>query len=744
MAWGKNSHSLYLLGIGLGAAAWLLDAFVDAFFLGGGSLQTQLLHPAAPETWMRIFIMVLFVIFSVIAGRLSSRRHGAEQQLKESHQLWDRVLDSIPDAVAVIDVRDFRIVSANARYVSDVGESSDAVLGRCCYEVAHGSIRPCGPPELSCPLMETLATGRLAVAEHLHYGATGEEHCEEVSTLPLLDETGAIIKVIHISRDISRRKEAETAMQRSENLYRTIFENTGTAMVIIAKSGLITRANLEFARLSGVSRGIVEQHKRWEYFFVEEEHSRIREYLQSSDEQQKYLESSFVGIDGELREVRLTVARIPDTCSAIMAILDVTESNRAEAALRNSEANLAKAQQIAHIGSWEWELAVDKISWSTEVYRIMGFPPEAITPTYELFISLVHPADREMVNRSINEALYSQKLFDLEHRIILSNLAERLVHQQGEVVYDAAGLPLRMVGTVSDISDRKRVEQALKLSEEKFYKAFNNSPDWMTLSRAADGLYIEVNDTFLEITGYSRDEVIGRTSLGLGIWSNPEVRSRMLKLLDEFGRIRNYEISIRTKEGEMRIMRWSADIMEYNGEACLIATARDITEQKQLEQEVLASQAQLYRKHEELKRLFADLESDRMEWVRTIDCLGDMVVLADGEGRIKRCNQAFLEFVGLDRQAALGREWGALFVEQQLVSNAIFDQGIELQHEPTGRWYVFSTYPFQNKELGSVSGTVIIMHDITELKQVSTQLALVSRQLHEGSDDCRLKVVGDS
>ena len=200
---------------------------------------------------------------------------------------------------------------------------------------------------------------------------------------------------------------------------------------------------------------------------------------------------------------------------------------RSEEALRKSEKRLASAQRIAHLGNWDWQIESGELYWSDEIFRIFGHEPGAFIPTYEMFLQYVHPVDKQVLNRAINEALYDQKPFEVEHRIVLQDGTERIVLQQGEVTYCDLGKPIRMVGTVQDVTSRRASEEALRLMEEKFSKAFLNSPDWVAISRAADGRYIEVNETFLQITGYTREEVIGSTSIELGIWANPKERIAM-------------------------------------------------------------------------------------------------------------------------------------------------------------------------------------------------------------------------
>ncbi|MFZ0451647.1 MAG: PAS domain-containing protein [Desulfatiglandaceae bacterium] len=144
-----------------------------------------------------------------------------------------------------------------------------------------------------------------------------------------------------------------------------------------------------------------------------------------------------------------------------------------------------------------------------------------------------------------------------------------------------------VLGYFMDNTDREHANEALGLSEEKFHKAFRSSPDWIVISTLEDGFYVDVNEAFIETTGYRRDEVIGRTSIELGIWADPQQRKEMVKVLHEQKMVRNLEAQFRMKSGEIRFVLWSAEVIDYGDEKCLIAVTRDITARKREEKERL-------------------------------------------------------------------------------------------------------------------------------------------------------------
>jgi PAS domain S-box-containing protein len=157
-------------------------------------------------------------------------------------------------------------------------------------------------------------------------------------------------------------------------------------------------------------------------------------------------------------------------------------------------------------------------------------------------------------------------MFSKEEGLLLDAVAERL----------------------GNIAEHRQAEEALKESEEKFSKAFRSSPAIVTITNLDDGRFIEVNDSFTHITGYTREEALKLNTINTKSWLNAEDRGRMLQMLKGQGKIRNTEITTRSKSGELRAGLFSAELISISGKSCIIAVTTDITEQKQ-SQELLQS-----------------------------------------------------------------------------------------------------------------------------------------------------------
>ncbi len=143
------------------------------------------------------------------------------------------------------------------------------------------------------------------------------------------------------------------------------------------------------------------------------------------------------------------------------------------------------------------------------------------------------------------------------------------------------------IGIARDITERKKAEAVLSESEERFAKAFNASPLILTISSLKDGKIIEVNDTFVQISGYTRPEVVGRTTLELGLWSKTAERQEELKIVGETGQLRNVEYSFRNRKGEELIGLLSAERIEIGGEPFALTVIQDVTQRKQTERTLI-------------------------------------------------------------------------------------------------------------------------------------------------------------
>ena len=219
---------------------------------------------------------------------------------------------------------------------------------------------------------------------------------------------------------------------------------------------------------------------------------------------------------------------------------------------------------------------------------------------------------------------------------------------------DSAGRVIGSVGIVRDLTESKR-------AEERFYKAFHLNPEPITIATVTEGRYLDVNESFLRITGYRREEVIGRTSLELKFQEQAEDRARLIEILQgRRGSVRDLEITFLTKSGERRVALDSADVIELNGQECVIAILKDITERKALEKQLRQLQ-----KMEAVGQLSGGIAHDFNNLLGVI--LGYSELLEEGLDKNSKLHKTAQEITKAGRRAASLTRQLLAFSRQQVL-----------------------------------------------------------------------------
>jgi len=295
--------------------------------------------------------------------------------------------------------------------------------------------------------------------------------------------------------------------------------------------------------------------------------------------------------DGNLFFAEMTISPLvteEGTNTHLVAVLqDVSERKRAAKALKESEERWKFAIEGSGDGVWDWDIRSDEANYSRRWKEMLGYADDDILPNNQAWVDRIHPEDRSYVAAAMRAYLAGKTpIYVVEYRLQCKDGSYKWILGRGMVVSRGAdGTPWRMIGTHTDITDRKQMEEQLRLSEKKFATAFRVSPDAINLTRLDDGRYLDVNEGFTAITGYTPEEVVGRTSLELELWVDPEDRARLVGGLKAQGVIHNLEAQFRRKDGSVLTGMMSARIIEVEGEPLLLSITRDITERKRAEEE---------------------------------------------------------------------------------------------------------------------------------------------------------------
>ena len=251
-----------------------------------------------------------------------------------------------------------------------------------------------------------------------------------------------------------------------------------------------------------------------------------------------------------------------------------------EEAVRKSEAGLAEAQRIARIGNWDWNVLTDEMTWSDEVCQLFDITPGQLGSNYDEFLKSVHPEDREAVEKAARLALKEGRPYDIDHRIILPDGTERVVHQRGEVTPDNTGRPARMFGIIHDITERKRLEEDLA----RLAAATESSADGIVITDLNDIIQY-VNPAFERVSGFSREECVGRdVQICSGSARDQQFRQDVWEALNRDGIWRGCLDRTKKDGSSYQEERTITAVRHSSGEVINYAhIVRDVTEKLRLE-----------------------------------------------------------------------------------------------------------------------------------------------------------------
>jgi PAS domain S-box-containing protein len=308
------------------------------------------------------------------------------------------------------------------------------------------------------------------------------------------------------------------------------------------------------------------------------------------------------------------------------------------------------------------------------------------------------------------------RFFTAGHR----ELAEALA-APATIAIQNARLTLRLQRTILELEERatqrRRAEQALLETEERFARAFDASPAALSISNLADGRYLYVNDAFLRLVGHPREDVVGRTSVDIAFWGDADDRAQAIALLKEHGSLRELETAVTTKAGERRDTLLSLGLLDMDGQACLLGACQDVTERKRAEQAVRAREA---------------------EQKVILDSVNAMIWYKDKYNRILRANRAAAATLDLQPEDVEGRstydlypDGAAQFYEDDLdviLSGRPKLGVVETLRTPSGEARIIQTdrIPYRD-ENGSLIGVIVFAVDITERRALEDQLRQVQK-----------------
>ncbi|MBI1891454.1 MAG: EAL domain-containing protein [Burkholderiales bacterium] len=393
---------------------------------------------------------------------------------------------------------------------------------------------------------------------------------------------------------------------------------------------------------------------------------------------------------------------------------ELDEIRRLEQVVLKREYQLAESQRLAHLGSWQWEIASDVVIWSDELFRIFGVDMDKFRGTFEQYLERIHPDDRAMAQNTIQHAIQSHAPYSFVHRVVTSSGAEKTVICRGSVVLDESGSAVRMYGTAQDVTEQAATEAMLRDAEKRFRNVVEQAPDAMVIVNR-EGEIVLMNAQTESLFGYSRQELLGKK---IEILMPMRFREKHAAYRE------NYFLkpSARRMGTGLELYGQHASGKEFPVEICLSpletkegilasSAIRDVSERKQAEQSL---------------RLAAKVfESSR-----------EGILIADQNRLIISVNKACIDITGYSAEEVIGDSMSSL--RSELLGGESYDR-IWTQINETGHWegevlrrkrngqpYVAWVSVTAVQSASGITNYIAVFSDITERKEAESRIQFMA------------------
>lgn len=527
-------------------------------------------------------------------------------------------------------------------------------------------------------------------------------------------------------------------LKRSEEKYRNIVESSPDGILTVNTKGFVTSFNEAFSKLTGYSKEEFTGKHLTKLPTLDKrdipKYLKIFALILVGKKIKTPLEFTWIHKDGTRRlgEYYYSLIRSKGKIKGVQVIArDITEKKKTEEELRNSENYLDEAQRIAHVGSWEWNIASTKEIWSGETHRIFGVP-KSFKPTYERYMALIHKEDRNKVASAVEQAVKNGEEININYRIIKPNKDERIINSQGKAYFDRKGKATKVIGTCQDITEKKKKEERLNtIAKEnlRFRKALDQVSSYIYI-KDLQSRYQYANELTLKLFRCSIEELVGcRDSR----FFPPDTAKRLRQIdLRVFQGERTTEvIESKSESGERQVyLEVKTPVYsEIGGEIVgLLGISTDITERKKAEEALLR-------------------EKDKAQ--KYLDIAGVFILAINTAGEVTLINQKGCEVLGYQEEEIVGKNWFDNFLparirkETKAYSIKLLRgeiEPVEYHENPvltkSGEKRLIAWHNTLLKDdTGNIIGHLSSGEDITERKELEGEIKVVKERYDRVTDN---------
>jgi PAS domain S-box-containing protein len=543
------------------------------------------------------------------------------------------------------------------------------------------------------------------------------------------DSMGKVITLLGTAQEITARKELEIHLRENEDRYRDLVENSTDLICTYNLEGRLLSLNESPAKLLGYSREeLLNMPLR--NIVLPEARTQFDESLLTI-QRDGFVKGSMVVVTktGEQRiwEYHNTLRTEGVTVPVVRGMAhDITDRKLLERALRHSEEKFAKAFHSSPVEITISTLLEDLfMDVNTAFERNSGFTRDEVLGHTSMELGMWNdPGDRAKL---IEEIVKQGRLQDREVRFRTKSGKTRVTLYSAEQI--KIGGKQCLLSVCEDITLRKEIEEALRVSEEKFSKAFRSSPSIISICTLKEGVFLDVNESFEKQTGFARHELLGRTALDTRLWADPGELDALVAEVENRGFVRDQEVHFRARSGQVAILQISVELLELQGEECLLTVGQDITNRKRAE---------------------ATLRNVEEQFSAILTHSPNLIFLKDIEGRYLLINKEYRKTFRFTQEQIIGKkdievfppDQAAAFCESDLqVRQARAPMEFEevMLHEDGPHTSIVQKFPLFDAK-GEIYAICGFVTDITERKRAAEELRRISSQFLSLQDEERRRI----
>jgi PAS domain S-box-containing protein len=621
-----------------------------------------------------------------------SARKRVEQTICESEARLRLLTDNMLDMIVQVDARGF-VKYASPSYNSVLGHAPQYLFGKWAFVNVHPDDRK----RTMSTYVELVASCSARRLEYRLRHVDGHYLWVETIAQPLCDDQGKFSGAILMTRDVTARKQAEDDLRASETKYRTIFNATGTAAMIVEEDSTISLINREFQTLSGYAKEEIEGTKRPELFGKDHLDEMTRyHYLRRADPDSAPIqyETEFITKQSEVRQVIVNVSMLPGTKQSIAFLLDISAIKRAEKAIKQSEAKFRTLFEDAPVGMGI--ARAGKTLMANRAYlRIFGYASVAElerTPFLNQIAAQCRSEFEETVG-CLGQGKEASRAFEAVG--LRKDGSEFPLYVETDQIELPDGPAT--IGYFSDITERRNAQEL----KDKYLLLSVYGRDIIMYVRRSDGHIIEANDAAVEEYGFTRTELLGMTIKDL----RPEYEhlrvDEQMRHADETGILFDaYHIR---KDGSTFPVEVSSQGITIEGDRILLSIIRNITWRRQQEEKLLIANT-----------VFENTPTG--------------IIVINGDTVVQRINPAFTAITGYSEDDVIGRKAGMLGYDVPLTSADCY-RGEAWRKRKDGTSYLegFVRNAIRDKD-GNVLQYIKNVRDITEDRAIRRERQLLLEQ----------------